>query len=518
VPEVVLALGRAADSRFERLHARHGKRYLDIYETEYAIGGQLFMLIAAVVLALALKLSTHQFVATVIVTQVASLAGIAAGIVHIRRGPAKPLLEWWGNGRPDDGVAAAWPAAVELARHGFLIHLAYSVVLTAVPIAIFGGSEYHLTVAGTLLLFLSLLCAAVWPVVLGLLVGELWMRPVIRDLAGRVTPEERGPAHGIWLNPKLVFALPAVNVGTGGFVVILLAVTSNLSFSEVSTGVLLSIGLSSTTSLILTLLIARQVMEPLDNLLAATSRVGAGDLGTRLPVLGTDEFGNVNANFNTMVSELQRARERLVATREEERRRIRRDLHDGLGPTLAAVPVHLDAARRIMRADPDAAEQMLDELAAETRGAIGDIRRLVRDLRPPSLDELGLMGALEDVARRVAGQDGGLVIDVNADPALGPLPAAVEVAAYRIGQEALTNVLRHAGARHALLRIAVDDGLVLEVVDDGCGVPPGAGAGIGLSSMRERASEVGGTCTVEPRPEGGTRVHARLPLAPEAGR
>jgi signal transduction histidine kinase len=165
-----------------------------------------------------------------------------------------------------------------------------------------------------------------------------------------------------------------------------------------------------------------------------------------------------------------------------------------------------------MRTDPEGAERLLDELSTESRGAITDIRRLVRDLRPPSLDELGLAGALDDVARRT-GQTAGIEVEVRIDE-LGSLPAAVEVAAFRIGQEALTNVMRHSGASRVALRVARDGALDLEVRDDGRGVAPGARAGIGLASMRERASEVGGTCVVEAAAGGGTCVHARLPISP----
>lgn len=211
--------------------------------------------------------------------------------------------------------------------------------------------------------------------------------------------------------------------------------------------------------------------------------------------------------------QLQRSRERLVTAREEERRRIRRDLHDGLGPVLAGIAMQLDAARRLMRQDQDTAGQLLQHLREQTQAAIADIRRLVYELRPPALDDLGLTGALAQHAASCSAP-GGLQVSIDAAPGLPALPAAVEVAAYRIAAEAVTNVTRHAAARTANVKLTACDGVLqVEVTDDGRGVSPVHQAGVGLTSMRERAEELGGSCTLLPRPDGGSIVSARLPLA-----
>ena len=211
-----------------------------------------------------------------------------------------------------------------------------------------------------------------------------------------------------------------------------------------------------------------------------------------------------------LTADLQRSRERLVTAREEERRRLRRDLHDGVGPQLAALTLKLETARRKLAADPDA-DALLSDLGDRTRAAVADIRRAVYDLRPPALDEFGLVPVLRETAAQY-GQNGP-GIRVEAPENLPPLPAAVEVAVYRIVGEAITNVVRHAEARTCVVRITLDEGaLRLEVSDDGVGIGRDRGAGVGLRSMRERAEELGGVCTVEPVPGGGTRVNARLPL------
>jgi two-component system, NarL family, sensor kinase len=213
-----------------------------------------------------------------------------------------------------------------------------------------------------------------------------------------------------------------------------------------------------------------------------------------------------------VMSELQRSRERLIAAREEERLRLRRDLHDGLGPTLAALVFKIGVIRDNLRGDPDRSERLLLELGAETKDAIADIRRLVYALRPPALDELGLIGAVREHAALLA-ETAGLEISVES-PDLPQLPPAVEVAAYRIVTEALTNAARHAEASCCHIELRLRDGLEIEVCDDGTGLAANARPGVGLRSMRERADELGGSFAAGRATNGGTRIRARLPVEP----
>lgn len=215
--------------------------------------------------------------------------------------------------------------------------------------------------------------------------------------------------------------------------------------------------------------------------------------------------------------DLQRSRQRLVTTREEERRRLRRDLHDGLGPNLASQGLKLAAVKQMAEKDPASAIPLLEQVMEQNKSTVADVRRLVYGLRPPALDELGLVAAIRD---HVAGMDGKstLQIEISEPPdGLPPLSAAVEVAAYRIVLEALTNVIRHAQARHCSMRFSVGqngthNNLQIEIVDDGIGLPHDLRAGVGLRSMRERAEELDGSCLIEPRANGGTRILTRLPI------
>ena len=212
-------------------------------------------------------------------------------------------------------------------------------------------------------------------------------------------------------------------------------------------------------------------------------------------------------------ADLQRSRELLVTAREEERRRLRRDLHDGLGPRLAAQSLKVGSARMLYDQDPKTADTLLSELESDIEATLAEIRRLVYNLRPPALDELGLLGALRDAAEHHTSQAAnGLHISVRAPDKLPSLSAAVEVASYRIVQEALANVTHHASATDCVVRLTVTGELRIEISDDGIGIPEDHHSGVGLHSMRERAEELGGTCIVGRSASGGTRVLARLPL------
>lgn len=219
----------------------------------------------------------------------------------------------------------------------------------------------------------------------------------------------------------------------------------------------------------------------------------------------------VAAHALRLTENLQRSRQRIITTREEERRRLRRDLHDGLGPQLASMTLKIDAARNLLDQDPAAAQEILADLKGDSKSALGDIRRIAYNLRPPALDELGLVAALREHITTI-NHPNGLRISIQAPKENLDLPAAVEVAAYRISMEALTNVMRHAEAKNCILRVKVDRKLGLEIRDDGTGLPENVNPGLGLKTMQERATELGGQCTIMGNPGGGTRVFVEIPL------
>jgi signal transduction histidine kinase len=213
---------------------------------------------------------------------------------------------------------------------------------------------------------------------------------------------------------------------------------------------------------------------------------------------------------------LDASRAGLVTAREEERRRVRRDLHDGLGPTLAGLTLGLDTARTRSADQPDL-QDLLDRLKKETQRAVTDVRRIVYGLRPPALDQFGLAGSLREEVGRLRSAAPALTITLDAPgEGLDELPAAVEVAGYRIVTEALTNVVRHAQASRCTVLLELSNGshggLDVDIRDDGVGLPEGWRTGVGIASMRERVTELGGELVIASLVPHGTAITARLPL------
>jgi signal transduction histidine kinase len=228
--------------------------------------------------------------------------------------------------------------------------------------------------------------------------------------------------------------------------------------------------------------------------------------------------------------DLVRSRGRLVVAREEERRRIRMDLHDGLGPTLAGVALRVDAAHRAAGRAGVSEMLRLDAIHADVQHGLDDLKLLVASLRPAALDDIGLVATLQDYASGLTAS-GRIRVSVECGDPLPPLPAAVEVAAYFVAREAMNNAVRHSRGRNCLVRLRYADALEVDVTDDGLGIATtslieasarspwqadrdqkATSSGVGLGSMTDRARELGGDCSIESIPSGGTRVHARLPV------
>ncbi|MDX6277442.1 MAG: hypothetical protein QOJ72_1570 [Nocardioidaceae bacterium] len=248
--------------------------------------------------------------------------------------------------------------------------------------------------------------------------------------------------------------------------------------------------------------------------LAASPRRGEAEFDPRDRLVLADLARQSGAavHAEALTADLLESRQRLVNAREEERRRLRRELHDGLGPVLTALGLNIDAARtRLAPEDPrmSEADAFMSHAKEASSQAIADLRSIVYGLRPPALDDLGLVGALELHINRLV-ESSPLQVSVEGAH-LPELPAAVEVAAFRTAVEAVTNVVRHADARTCSVVLEVRDGsLVVEVADDGSSRGDWT-AGVGVLGMRERAAELGGSLTAGPTADGGS-VRARFPL------
>jgi two-component system sensor histidine kinase UhpB len=270
-------------------------------------------------------------------------------------------------------------------------------------------------------------------------------------------------------------------------------------------------------------LILRLALHPLDALERTAARVRRGDLDARVPLspLADRELDRLTRTFNGMLDSAAANRERLrevaataLNAAEEERKRIARELHDETAQLLAALLIRIRVVKNA--SDSQAVAGPLEDMRREIGQALEGVRRFARGLRPPALDELGLIPAIESHVRSIRAITE-IDLSLEADEEVDGLPPEAELAVYRIVQEALSNVVRHSGATRAAVRVAREpDRLVVTVEDDGQGfdVPEvrAAGRGLGLFGMGERAAYLGGRVDVQSAPGTGTRVRAEIPL------
>jgi two-component system, NarL family, sensor histidine kinase UhpB len=273
-------------------------------------------------------------------------------------------------------------------------------------------------------------------------------------------------------------------------------------------------------------LILRLALSPLAQLQLAAERVEAGDLTARVSesVLADARLGRLMQTFNAMLDNADAYRSRLRETAaralnatEEERKRIARELHDGTAQTLAALRVRLRLARAM--SEEDGRNAVLDRIAADMGEVTDELRRIAQGLRPPALDMLGLAPAIQSYARAIADTTG-IVVETDLAATGGLLTPDVELALYRIVQEALSNVARHSAARRAWIRMRLAGRHVVTVIeDDGHGFAIAAdlpGGGLGLFGMQERAGYVGGAVDIDSAPGAGTRIRVTIPVAEAA--
>jgi two-component system sensor histidine kinase UhpB len=278
------------------------------------------------------------------------------------------------------------------------------------------------------------------------------------------------------------------------------------------------LGASLAAVVVINLVLLRRALGPLEALTALARRVDLTRPGQRVPVgRYQSEVTELATTFNEMLARLENERRdatrRVLAAQEGERLRIAQELHDEVGQTLTAVLLQLGRTAR--RADPELGTELL-ETQETARASLEEVRRISRELRPEALDDLGLSSALVALTERLS-QNTGLNVKRELDRELPPLSEEAELVIYRVAQEALTNVARHADTDRAELTLTGTNGrLTLRVLDDGIGLDPRRGEGGGLRGMRERAVLVGAELTVSRRPERGTEVRLDLPVS-EAG-
>lgn len=264
--------------------------------------------------------------------------------------------------------------------------------------------------------------------------------------------------------------------------------------------------------LLLTLVLLQSILRPLATVTSTMRAIDPLDPGQRVPVVGEPDVAALAQAFNEMLERLEAERRestrRALASQEGERRRVARELHDEVGQTFTAIMLQIES---LASHAPAALNAELDELRETARTGATDVRRIAVRLRPQVLDDLGLHSALAALASAFAEQTG-IVVERELEPVA--LDAERELVVYRVAQEALTNVARHAGAGRILLSLRREDGAALLAVrDDGRGLPAAAAASSsnGIRGMRERALLIGAALTLASTEGGGTEVTLRVP-------
>lgn len=489
----------------DTLYARLGPAYIERYHRLlYATAIAAVAVAVYVILALVTDRTAVRYLGLFAMGSASTLGAVRLCVGWSREYLA-PARNWHPEDAPDAAVGA-WRAVTTVVPALLLRCYLACLLLGGLPWTVLVAWEFGFNAYETLLCGLAIVIFSLYPLVVHAAGFELFLGPLKRDIARRLPSAYAIRRPFPSLKQWLLWPLPIVTVVNGLFVAFYSSTVDDLGNRAAVTFLVTVMWTVSAIGLI-----ARLVLRPVEELASVTARIRAGDLSARATLEREDELGMLLLEFNRMNDDLARARERLIATREEERRRLRRDLHDGLGAAIAGVSVQLQAAVHALDRDPSRVGPLITSANQAVQDALDDVRRLVYGLRPPVLDALGLPGALRDHAGTLRGPGAPeFVVEAHGD--FGELRAAVEVAALRIAQEAMTNVVRHAEASRCLVELSCNGALTLRVRDDGVGFGLGiAQPGVGLASMRERAGELGGSLVIASAPDGGTEVVAVLP-------
>ena len=310
----------------------------------------------------------------------------------------------------------------------------------------------------------------------------------------------------------------AINAGVLISAAILLAVSPATVSSSLQLAEAVVLAVGTVLMITVNLLLMRRVFGPLEQLTKLMREVDPHAPGRRLNLDRADsEVTDLRDAFNAMLDRLEHERRhsgrRALAAQENERRRLARELHDEIGQTLTGVVLQLEA---LQRAAPAKLQEAIIEAQETARGGVEDMREIARGLRPPALDEFGLRSALVSLAAQVTDRSGVRVSPQLTDKLPGLAPEQ-DLAIYRVAQESLTNVARHADARNVELSLSATAGgeVKLRVRDDGQGIAAydADGGGTGIAGMRERALLIGGRLAISAPPGGGTEVELTVPVS-----
>jgi signal transduction histidine kinase len=357
--------------------------------------------------------------------------------------------------------------------------------------------------------------------------AELFLRPILDDVASHLPPDFKPSRRGMSLRTKVFAPMPLITVVAATIV----GAYGNLSSDRnVRAAIIIAVALVAVAmATLIYLTVLRSILSPMDDLVAATERVSAGDIATPVPVLSSDELGNLAHSFNDMLADLRErtdeleasrahlrkqadelaaSRQRIVTAADAERRRMERDLHDGAQQRLVLLGLKLAMAQRLVETDANA-KQVHDELRAELELALKELRDLAHGIYPAVLESEGLLGALSEVVQRSP-----IPTELHCD-GIARHAAEVEAALYFCCLEALQNAAKHAGeSARATVRLSESNGaLCFRIADNGAGFDARlAPRSAGIQNMTDRIGALGGTLEIHSSPGSGTVIDGRLPI------
>ena len=524
------------DVRLERLYERRGVRYLRAWVPFQIVALGLLAVAGAFVCSRYVPMSAGELVAASLVglCTVSLCTGLAAWRILAE---AQPIQRWLAHDRPGgDEAVAAWRVAAGLPVRAALVQSWIAAAFGLAPWTAFLALQLDLSLENTALVAAASLSAGAFPTVAAASMYQLFLRPLMLDLA-RHLPPGFVPKRRVGLRRQLLVLFLLVNVAAGAGLGLVSTAATGGTLEQLGLDIGLAVAVACTASFLLAVLLVESILVPVQELLGGAEHMLAGGPPPRVPIASADELGELAAGLNAAVGALAEQaslRERMSALEAEaarqrrareaeldraaaaERTRVARELHDVVAHCVTVTVVQAAAAQDAP--DAAAAAPRVAAIQRSAAEALVEMRRLVSVLRAgegPAEPRRGLADVAElvDVIR-----DAGLAVDIRSDGWGGPLPGVVDASCYRILQEALTNVLKHAAASHVDVVIHRRAGEIeLAVRDDGVGrsAPASAGrrdGGHGLPGMRERVTLLGGELTAGACTGGkGFEVRARLP-------
>jgi signal transduction histidine kinase len=502
------------DGLLDRLYARMGANYLRLFGVLGVAITLLLACAAVLVIAKYLDYSADEALLAIALVEAATVLALLVGW-YLSERYERPVLRWLDADAKSAPTRELWELTLAGPRRVVLLVGTSGALIACLPGAVVHASIADLSFWQAVLILAAALTMVVYVSVLVYFVGEMGVRPLLRDMAARMGEDARVPTSGTGVARKILTGLLAFGF-LSGMLSIFLIEDRGAGPEGIGKALLAALFVGTTFSLAIATIFSQAVLAPVRDLMKGTRDLAAGNLDAHVPALYDDEFGELAQSFNDMVAELRRQAEevrasqaRIVASADAERRRMERDLHDGAQQHLVLLKMKLGVLEDAIERDPAAAKAKSAELKGDLGRALAELRDLAHGIYPSILEHDGLPAALRDAAERSP-----LTATVESNGA-GRYPSEVEAAVYFCCLEALQNAAKHAGeGATARISLSQENGeLRFEVSDDGAGFDAeGTAASAGLQNMTDRIGALGGELQVRSAQGEGTKVVGQVPV------